>query len=242
LRPDTFLAYGGHRNRPGFSGSGVAADVQGTITDKELRTAMTESTWLPAIVLTVLSLVAVACGQAPAAIDPFAKNGDGYVDITVEQLAEMMEDKDFTLVNVHIPYTEEIEQTDLRIPFDQIADHLDQLPDKQAPIVLYCRSGSMSTVAAKALVEMGYANVMELDGGFNAWKAAGHKLLTGSNSPTSLSQGSSHSPQILFEQETIDLGYLPVNETFTVHFDYLNAGSSLLTVEPIVFVKTEAGC
>jgi rhodanese-related sulfurtransferase len=78
---------------------------------------------------------------------------------------------------VHIPYEGEIPQTDLFIPFDEIGDHLDKLPAKDAPIVLYCRSGSMSTTAAEVLTGEGYMNVMEVDGGFNAWKANGYELL-----------------------------------------------------------------
>ena len=105
------------------------------------------------------------------------RNADGYVDISVDQLAQMLEEKDFTFVNVHIPYEGELPQTDLFVPFNEIPDHLAELPDKDAPIVLYCRSGSMSTSAAEELVDLGYTNVYELDGGFRAWEAAGHEVL-----------------------------------------------------------------
>jgi len=130
------------------------------------------------LILTMLVLVMAACAPtASAPSDGATKNADGYVDISVEQLAAMLQSKDFTFVNVHIPYEGEIAQTDLFIPFDQIADYLGQLPGKDEPIVLYCRSGRMSTDAAEVLVNLGYTNVYEVDGGFNAWKAAGFELL-----------------------------------------------------------------
>jgi rhodanese-related sulfurtransferase len=144
---------------------------------------MKRQMWLSGIVFVALTLLVVACGSATepgdaaATEDGFAKNADGYADITVEQLAEMMPDKDFTLVNVHIPYQGEIPETDLFIPFDEVAENVNQLPDKDAPIVLYCRSGSMSTTAAKTLTDLGYTNILEVDGGFNAWQSAGYELL-----------------------------------------------------------------
>jgi rhodanese-related sulfurtransferase len=102
--------------------------------------------------------------------------GRGYTDISATELNEMLENKNFTMVNVHIPYEGDLPQTDLSIPYNQIDQHLDQLPDKDAPIVLYCRSDRMSHIAAETLVKNGYTNVYNLDGGFVSWQAAGFPM------------------------------------------------------------------
>jgi len=104
-----------------------------------------------------------------------------YQDISVDTLADMMEERpeSFLLINTHIPYEGDIPGTDLSIPFNEIPAYLDQLPtDKDAEIVLYCRSDNMSRSAAEDLAQLGYTNLKNLDGGFIAWRNAGFPFET----------------------------------------------------------------
>lgn len=47
------------------------------------------------------------------------------------------------------------------------------VPDKNAPVLLYCAGGTRSALAAQTLQEMGYTDVVSMAGGFGAWKNAG---------------------------------------------------------------------
>ena len=106
------------------------------------------------------------------------EGGGQYTDILPQELKAMLETKDFFFVNVHIPYEGEIERTDAFIPFDEIEARLGEFPQaRDAKIVLYCRSGSMSAIAARTLVKAGYTDIYNLDGGFRAWSAAGYSLI-----------------------------------------------------------------
>jgi rhodanese-related sulfurtransferase len=48
-----------------------------------------------------------------------------------------------------------------------------KVPDKGAPLVLYCGGGYRSALAADNLQKMGYTNVISMDGGWRAWIQAG---------------------------------------------------------------------
>ena len=50
------------------------------------------------------------------------------------------------------------------------------IPDKKAPIVLYCGGGFRSVLAADALQQMGYGNVVSMAGGIRVWREAGYPL------------------------------------------------------------------
>lgn len=104
--------------------------------------------------------------------------GGIYRNVLPEQLWSILQKKDFLFINVHIPYEGEIEKTDLFIPYDEIEQNLDKLPsDKEAKIVIYCRTDRMSNTAARTLVKLGFKNVWNLKGGMIGWRQAGYKLV-----------------------------------------------------------------
>lgn len=108
----------------------------------------------------------------------FGNSKKSYKDITSDELYTMLTNKDFYFVNVHIPYEGEIEKTDAFIPYNEIDKNLDKLPkDKNAKIVLYCRSGRMSAEAAVKLTDLGYTNVYNHLLGIHDWQARGYKIL-----------------------------------------------------------------
>ncbi len=101
-----------------------------------------------------------------------------YTDISAVVLFQMLKNKDFILVNVHIPYEGEIESTDFFIPYNKIHRDKERLPvNKDTKIILYCRTGSMSNDAANSLVHLGYTNVYNLIGGMGVWEKAGYAVI-----------------------------------------------------------------
>ncbi len=129
-----------------------------------------------ALVLSACSSTATSIPQVEVVGRQVAVAGGTYTDVSPAELNTMLAHKDFTLVNVHIPDEGKIAGTYLSVPYDQVAQNLDQLPAKAARIVLYCRSGRMSAIAAANLVELGYTNVWNLDGGMAAWEQAGLEI------------------------------------------------------------------
>ena len=125
------------------------------------------------------ALILTACQSKTVAGETVTVAGGSYQNIMPDELNTMLKDKDFVFVNVHIPFAGNISNTDLSIPYDQVSipENLAQLPtDKDAKIVLYCRSGRMSEIAATELVSLGYTNIWNLDGGMVAWEQAGYEI------------------------------------------------------------------
>ncbi len=91
-----------------------------------------------------------------------------FQQVSAQDAKALMEsEKSYTILDVrtqseyaqgHIPDA-------ILIPHDIIEDKAEKLlPDKDAMILVYCRSGNRSKVAAEALAELGYRNVVEFGG------------------------------------------------------------------------------
>lgn len=104
-----------------------------------------------------------------------------YQTLTIDEFAHIVENQadDYQIINVHIPYAGEVPNTDANIPYNDLGALMAAIPGKDAPVILYCRSGNMSEQATRALVEQGYTQVWDVPGGMVAWQASGRELVDG---------------------------------------------------------------
>jgi sulfur-carrier protein adenylyltransferase/sulfurtransferase len=97
---------------------------------------------------------------------------DGIPQMSVEELKarwdkgdkpfvlDVREPHEYAIVNIGVP----------QIPLGTLTSRLNELPtDKNAEIILHCKSGARSQKASLALKEAGYTNVHNLAGGILAW-------------------------------------------------------------------------
>ncbi len=176
---------GGHRARAAAPARRSAAPGRGNPASRSRRTWVLLGSGLVVALLAVVAGWVVLTGSAGTAAPAGGSdgtvvqaNGGHWTNITPDKLAAMLGAKDFTLLNVKTPYIGEIAGTDLYIPYDEVAARAAELPkDKSAKIVVYCRSGTESAIAAQTLVNLGYTNIDNLAGGMNAWIATGRQLV-----------------------------------------------------------------
>ena len=113
------------------------------------------------ILLAVMMLT--ACGQ-----DKENDQGAVYVNITAEEAKQIMDSKEGYII-LDVRTQEEYDQGHIPgaivISHEEIAEKAEKvLTDKNQMILVYCRSGRRSKIAAEALVELGYTNIKEFGG------------------------------------------------------------------------------
>ena len=126
---------------------------------------------LAAFLLTAAVLAGCGGGTAGAQERPSARL------VPPAEFETAIEEASRVTINVHVPDEGSISGTDLWIPFDEVAARENELPDPSTPLAVYCRSGRMSAIAVDELAGLGFADVVELEGGMIAWEEAGKPLL-----------------------------------------------------------------
>ena len=120
--------------------------------------------------LAVLALILTGCQKKEAS----------FKSVDVEEFATLMQDPNNQLLDVrtvaeynegHLPGCININVLD-EANFPLVAD---SMLVKERPVLLYCRSGKRSKVAANILSKKGY-QVIELFTGFNGWKESGKEI------------------------------------------------------------------
>ena len=66
----------------------------------------------------------------------------------------------------------------VNVPYDQVASHLAEIP-KDKDVVLYCRSGRRTGLAAEVLEANGYTKLGHLQGDMEAWLKDGRPVESG---------------------------------------------------------------
>lgn len=123
------------------------------------------------IVVVILAISGLFYINKPSAVADDSKFDSGVNSVSAIEFSELAEDPESFLLDVHIPEQSHIPGTDAFIPYDEISENLEKLPtDKSKPLLVYCRSGSMSKQAALELQNLGYTNVINLEGGINEYR------------------------------------------------------------------------
>ena len=91
-----------------------------------------------------------------------------YLNITAEEAKKLMDSEEGCII-LDVRTREEYDQGHIPgavlIPNTEIeAKAADLLPDKEQLILVYCRSGRRSKLAAQSLADLGYTNIREFGG------------------------------------------------------------------------------
>jgi rhodanese-related sulfurtransferase len=130
------------------------------------------------------SIADQAGGPAPgqAASAPAAAASASLPLISPQALLERQAKRDLSLFVLDVRTPQEYAAGHVpgavNVPYDQVASHLAEIP-KDKDVVLYCRSGRRTGLAAEVLEANGYTKLGHLQGDMEAWLKDGRPVESG---------------------------------------------------------------
>ena len=117
------------------------------------------------ILITLLAVILLTSCDAP-------QDELGYKQISTDEAIEIMDSEDEYVI-LDVRTVEEFQEKHIpgaiNVPNEEIGtESIEELPDKEQLILVYCRSGNRSKQASEKLVDLGYTNIVEF-GGINDW-------------------------------------------------------------------------
>ena len=115
------------------------------------------------VFLLLAVMLLTACGQ-----DKENDQGAAYLNITAEEAKQIMDTEEGYII-LDVRTQEEYDQGHIPgaivISHEEIKEKAEEvLPDKDQLILVYCRCGRRSKIAAEALAALGYTNITEFGG------------------------------------------------------------------------------
>lgn len=135
------------------------------------------------LVLTLIATLALTAPMAAAkdmtAKDMVAEAKEGICEVSVSEAKALLDNGGYIFLDCrepkefkmgHVPGAVNIPRGLLEFKIGK------QVPDKNAKIVMYCKSGGRGCLATCTLCRMGYQNVKNMAGGWLAWEKAGYPV------------------------------------------------------------------
>lgn len=108
---------------------------------------------------------------------PEKRPGEPFTRLDVHEAKQMIDDNDVQVIDSrephehaegHVPGSIQIQHMATMAQADKIA--------RDKPVLFICKSGQRSAVAAEFAAALGITDIYNVDGGHDAWRAAGYPL------------------------------------------------------------------
>lgn len=124
------------------------------------------------VILIVLGLILLLTACTNKSESPEVENG--AINVSIDEAKELIENED-DLVILDVRTKEEFDGAHIegavQIPVDELEARLVEIEEyKDAPMLVYCRSGNRSSVAVEILLENNFTEIYHMSDGFMNWK------------------------------------------------------------------------
>jgi rhodanese-related sulfurtransferase len=141
---------------------------------------MNAKTWLNKNKSTIFIVTALLLITTYYSVYYLSSSSNSYINIDVSEAKELIEtDPSIVILDVRTDgeyHSEHIEGA-INIPVDELEQRIGEM-NPNTKLLVYCRTGNRSTIAAQTLLENGFTGFYHMQDGIEAWKQAGYPTIS----------------------------------------------------------------